>query len=84
MARFTVDDIRRILRECAGEPDSVDLDSDIGSVAFEDMGYDSLARLELAARIQQEFLVAIPDEKVEELKTPDDVVGYVTSRIPAA
>ncbi|MFA1538380.1 MULTISPECIES: acyl carrier protein [unclassified Actinomadura] len=84
MARFTVNDVRRILRDCAGEPDSISLDSEIGAVSFDEMGYDSLARLELAARIQQEFLVAIPDEQVEELRTPDDVVGYVTPRIAAA
>lgn len=84
MARFTIDDVRRILRECAGEPDSVDLDDDIGAVSFEEMGYDSLAQLELAARIQQEFLVDIPDEMVGELPTPEAVVGYVTPRLAAA
>lgn len=84
MARFSVDDIRRILRECAGEPDSMSLEDDISAVSFEEMGYDSLAVLEMAARIQQEFLVAIPDEVVVELPTPDAVVGYVGPRIAAA
>ncbi|MFG2087275.1 MULTISPECIES: acyl carrier protein [unclassified Spirillospora] len=83
MSRFTVDDIRRILRDCAGEPDSVSLEDDIGAISFEQMGYDSLAVLEMAARIQQEFLVAIPDETVSELPTPDAVVGYVGPRLAA-
>lgn len=83
MSRFTVDDIRRILRDCAGEPDSVSLEDDIGTISFEEMGYDSLAVLEMAARIQQEFLVAIPDETVSELPTPDAVVGYVGPRLAA-
>jgi act minimal PKS acyl carrier protein len=84
MARFTVDDIRRILRECAGEPDSISLEDDISAVRFEEMGYDSLAVLEMVARIQQEFLVNIPDEAVAELPTPDAVVGYVSPRLAAA
>ncbi|MFC6883299.1 MULTISPECIES: acyl carrier protein [Actinomadura] len=84
MSRFTVDDVRRILRDCAGEPDTIRLDDDISAVSFEEMGYDSLAVLELAARIQQEFLVAISDEMAAELPTPDAVVGYVNSRIAAA
>ncbi|MEV4254949.1 acyl carrier protein [Spirillospora sp. NPDC049652] len=83
MARFTVDDVRRILRECAGEPDAIDLDTDIGAVSFEEMGYDSLAVLELASRIQQEFTVSIPDELVTDLPTPEAVVGYVTPRLAA-
>jgi act minimal PKS acyl carrier protein len=84
MSRFTVDDVRRILRDCAGEPDSISLDDDISGVSFEEMGYDSLAVLELAARIQQEFLVAIPDETMTELPTPDAVIDYVNPRIAAA
>lgn len=84
MAEFTLDDVRRILRDCAGEPEEISLEGDIHGMDFEDMGYDSLARLELAARIQQEVLVAIPDEMVEELATPGAVVDYVNTRIAAA
>lgn len=84
MSRFTVDDVRRILRDCAGEPDSTSLDDDFSAVSFEEMGYDSLAVLEMAARIQQEVLVAIPDEVIVDLVTPDAVVNYVNPRIAAA
>ena len=84
MAGFTVDDVGRILRECAGDPDSVDLGADIGALTFEEMGYDSLALLEMAARIQREFLVDIPDDVVGDLPTPGDVVGYVGPRLKAA
>ena len=84
MAEFTLDDVRRILRECAGEADSVSLDEEIGHLSFEEMGYDSLARMELAARIQQEFPVVIPDEAVDELPTPQAVIDYVNPRLAAA
>ncbi|MEV5708030.1 acyl carrier protein [Actinoallomurus sp. NPDC052274] len=84
MAEFTIDDVRRILRECAGEAESVGSDADISDVTFEDMGYDSLALLEMASRIQQEFDVPIPDGAVEEMRTPGNVVVYVNSRTAAA
>jgi act minimal PKS acyl carrier protein len=84
MSGITVDDVRRILRACAGEPDAIAMEAEFGEITFEEMGYDSLARLEMAARIQQEFLVAIPEDKVDELHTPDAVVTYVGPRLSAA
>ncbi|OLT25800.1 hypothetical protein BJF79_44030 [Actinomadura sp. CNU-125] len=82
-ARFTLDDVRRLIRECAGES-GVDLDGDIGELSFEELGYDSLAVLELAARVQQEYGIAMPDEAVEQMKTPEEAVGYVAGRLPVA
>ena len=41
MTVFTLDDLRRILRACAGEEDSVDLDADIHDATFGELGYDS-------------------------------------------
>jgi minimal PKS acyl carrier protein len=79
MPVFTIDDMRRILRQCAGDPDSVDLDSDVHDVQFEEMGYDSLALMEMAARIQEEFAVPIPDDLLEQLHTPAEVIQHVNS-----
>ncbi|HEY9523952.1 MAG TPA: phosphopantetheine-binding protein [Thermopolyspora sp.] len=80
MPMFTLDDVRRIMRSCAGVPDAVDLNSDIADVPFADMGYDSLAMLEMAAHVQQEFGIRIPDDAVEEMKTPQEAVDYVNRR----
>ena len=60
MNAFTLDDLRRILRACAGEAESIDLDGDIVDIPFDELGYDSLALLELASRVEREYGAAIP------------------------
>jgi act minimal PKS acyl carrier protein len=77
---FTLDDVQRIMRGCAGAPDTVDLGADIAHVPFAELGYDSLAMLEMAAHVQQEFGIRIPDDAVEEMKTPQAAVDYVNRR----
>jgi act minimal PKS acyl carrier protein len=83
MSAFTLDDLRRILRACAGEAESVDLDGDIADVAFSDLGYDSLALLELASRIEREYATSIPDDAAVEMRTPRTAVDYVNERLSA-
>ncbi|GGL01880.1 actinorhodin polyketide synthase acyl carrier protein [Sphaerisporangium melleum] len=83
MTTFTLDDMRRIMGGCAGVPESLDLADDIGEIPFTDLGYDSLAVLEMAARIQQELGVRIPDDAVDEMKTPQAAVDYVNRRLAA-
>ena len=78
MANMTLEDLRRILAECAGEGDSIDHHEDIGDVSFADLGYDSLALLETAARIEQEFAVSIPEDAVVTLRTPRAMLDLVT------
>lgn len=85
MADFTVEDVTRILRECAGDPEySAEPGADVGALSFTDMGYDSLALLEMAARIQQELFVPVSDDAVEAMTTPQQVVDYVRARLKAA
>jgi acyl carrier protein len=82
MAVVTIDKIKEILRECAGEEDGATLDGDISGRTFEELGYDSLARLEAAAKIKREYGVDLVDE-INDLGTPDDLVGLLTSRLAA-
>jgi minimal PKS acyl carrier protein len=82
-AKITLEDVKRIMTESAGADESVDLDGDILDAPFADLGYDSLAVLELASRLQQQYPVSIPDEAVEALRTPGQVLTYVNSRLTA-
>lgn len=73
---MTIDDLRTILVACAGESDGV-LDGDIRDVDFDELGYDSLALMETAARIRSDFGVTIPDERIAELRTPGEILELV-------
>jgi minimal PKS acyl carrier protein len=81
---FTLDDLRTVMRESAGVDESVDLDGEIEDVPFSDLGYDSLAVLEMAAQVQNRLGVQIPDEAVEEMTTPGTAVEYVNRQLSAA
>nr|ADO32788.1 acyl carrier protein [Streptomyces vietnamensis] len=85
MARLTLDVLRTILVACAGEDDSADLSGDILDTTFEDLGYDSLALMESAARIEREFGVTLDDDDVNEALTPRLLLDLVNgSEVRAA
>lgn len=79
---MTDEQMKTILRECAGEDEDVNLDGDIGGRSFGELGYDSLARLEVTGRIKREYGLDLIEEITDE-STPDDVVALVNSRVPA-
>ncbi|GLH99309.1 acyl carrier protein [Phytohabitans aurantiacus] len=81
MDQFTIDHLIRLLRSAGGVADGVELNAGIVDEAYTDLGYDSLALLEMSAKIQQEFGVAIPDEDVTELKTPRQTIDYLNDRM---
>jgi minimal PKS acyl carrier protein len=80
---FTLDDLREVMRACGGVDEGVDLESDIADISFEDLGYDSLAVLEMAAKLQNHLGVVIPDDVAEQLLTPRALADYVDVRLVA-
>ncbi|GAA3083817.1 acyl carrier protein [Streptosporangium carneum] len=78
---FTVDDLKETMRTCAGVNEAVNFDDDIADVTFEDLGYDSLAVLEMAAKLQNHLGVVIPDDAAEQLPTPRALAEYVNVRL---
>jgi act minimal PKS acyl carrier protein len=80
MSEFTVDDLRRIMRSTVGVGDGVDLNGDILDTPFTELGYDSLALLEITGEVQREYAVTIPDEDVADLETPRQAVECVNRR----
>lgn len=81
MQEITLADLRRILTECAGEDESAKFGGEIIDVPFSELGYDSLALIETAARIRQRFGVAIEEDEVAELGTPREVISAVNQSI---
>jgi minimal PKS acyl carrier protein len=81
---MTFGDLRRILIECAGLPEEVELTERSLDTELGDLGYDSLAQLETAARITQQFGVEIPDEEVADLRTLRAILDRVNMSINSA
>ncbi|MER7751173.1 acyl carrier protein [Kitasatospora sp. NPDC097643] len=73
MSAITLNDLTDRLRDCAGEPEGVDLDTtDVSDIPFIELGYDSLALLQMVSVIKREYGVDLAD---------DDVIGVETPRL---
>lgn len=46
----------------------------------DDLGADSLDRIELAMRFEEEFGIEVPDEDVDKIKTVGDAYKYIEER----
>ncbi|GAT84636.1 actinorhodin polyketide synthase acyl carrier protein [Streptomyces sp. F-3] len=80
---FTLDDLKRILREGAGADESVDLDGDILDTDFEELGYESLALLETGGRIEREFGITLDDDVLTDARTPRALIAAVNALLGA-
>jgi minimal PKS acyl carrier protein len=81
MHAMTIDDLLRILAESAGHDEGLDA-AGVSDTEFEELGYDSLALLETAARIEQEYGVELPEDQVTDAKTPRALLEVVNGSIP--
>jgi act minimal PKS acyl carrier protein len=81
---FTLDDLRRILLEAAGEEEGVDLTGDIIDTEFSALGYESLALLETGSRIEREYDVSLEDSALTDAVTPRGLIDIVNTQLIAA
>jgi minimal PKS acyl carrier protein len=77
MNPFTLNDLRVIMRESAGELEVDARDADLAETSYSDLGYDSLALLDVTARIRQALDVHLPEEAVACTATPAATVAAV-------
>ena len=63
MRRFEFDDLKKILVACGIDSVS-DLEGDIDALSFDDLGFDSIALMEMSSRIEREIGVRIGEEEV--------------------
>ncbi len=78
---FTLDDLIPIMRSCAGDDEDVTLDDRILEVPFTELGYDSLALLELQSQIQLRYEVDLADDAVKHMTTPRRAIDYVNRQL---
>jgi act minimal PKS acyl carrier protein len=83
-ATVTLADLTRMLRESAGEEEGVDLDGDVIDTPFIELGYDSLALLQVIGEIQRDYGISIPDDAVVDAETPGALLALINSGRPPA
>ncbi|MEZ0095628.1 acyl carrier protein [Streptacidiphilus sp. EB129] len=70
MSDVSIDDLFRVFAEGAGRVELGQLVSDLMDTPFSVIGYDSLAMLETASRLEREYGVTLSDADVNDAKTP--------------
>jgi act minimal PKS acyl carrier protein len=75
----TLTDLTRMLRESAGEEEGVNLDGDVIDTPFIDLGYDSLALLQVIGQIQRDYGVVVPDDAVVDAETPRALLALINT-----
>ncbi|MEU1821016.1 MULTISPECIES: acyl carrier protein [Streptomyces] len=81
MSVFTIDELIRIMRECAGEDEAGDLTPDVADQDFDLLGYDSLALMATASRVEREHGLRLPEEEMAEIRTPAAFVALVNEEL---
>ena len=71
------DKVKKIIAEKLG----VDLEEVVPEASFvDDLGADSLDRVELIMSMEEEFDTDIPDEEAEKIQTVQDAINYVNAQ----
>lgn len=78
-AQFTFEDLKDILVNRIGLPDDQVVNDP--NLAFEDMGLDSLAFVEIQLAVQQQYGFTIPDEDAHEIMSIGQAIAYTNRRL---
>lgn len=77
MASFTIEDLVEYVRRGAGEDEgSLDLDGPKAEITFADLGYDSIAIMEVLLLIERDLGIKLPEE-MDKSMTPAHYVKVV-------
>ncbi|WP_214410570.1 acyl carrier protein [Sphaerisporangium fuscum] len=82
MSDLDLDQLRTIMRGC-GVAESTDLDGEILDLTFEQLGYDSLAVLEIQGQLEQRYGVLMTDDALEKTRSPREMLEFVNNLITA-
>ncbi|RKU30155.1 acyl carrier protein [Candidatus Poribacteria bacterium] len=69
------------LIEIIAEQLKVDEDNVIPDASFDDLGADSLDKVELVMTLEEEFDLEIPDGDAEKIQTVQDALSYLDEHI---
>lgn len=78
---MTIDELHRILVDCAGSDDAGASAGDVADIPFDRLGYDSLALIETEAKLKVDHGVVIPYEQIIEVGTLGELLRLVNETI---
>jgi minimal PKS acyl carrier protein len=82
---LSLDEFKEVLRAAAGEAGTLDESPEaVLDTQFSDLGYDSLAVMEVSAQVERRFGITLPEEETSALQTPREYLDYVNTRIAEA
>lgn len=84
MREITLDDLTRIVRQASGLDSLADLGGDAADMTFTDLGCDSLAMLEIVARIETDYAAYVPEGALSPEETPRETIDIVNGLIAGA
>jgi len=76
---ITLEVLARTLRESAGSDEHSELSSEALDTGFDELGYDSLALLETAARLERDHGIELDDDAATSAKTPRELLELANS-----
>ncbi|HZR54065.1 MAG TPA: acyl carrier protein [Streptosporangiaceae bacterium] len=76
---ITLDVLARALLESAGADEHTELNNEVMDVDFDELGYDSLALLETAARLERDHGIELDDDAATSAKTPRELLELANS-----
>ena len=85
MPELTPDALIGIMRACVGEDSTTDFSQEgVLDVSFQDLDFDSLALVELGARIEEDCGISVPETALDKMEKPRDALDYVKGLQPSA
>ncbi|MFW5415193.1 acyl carrier protein [Nocardiopsis sp. CNT-189] len=84
MSEFTLQELRNVVKAAVNADDLGEIGEETLDTEFIELGYDSLALLEVLSVIQREYGLRLPDEATESMQTPGEALAYINERFKAA
>lgn len=81
---MTIGELHGILVACAGGAETAARHGEIAEASLDDLGYDSLALIETAARLKVDHGVVIPDERITDVGTLGELLRLVNEQVAGA
>ncbi|MQY11644.1 Oxytetracycline polyketide synthase acyl carrier protein [Streptomyces sp. RB5] len=83
MTEFSLQELAEQLRICAGESEGIPLEDERSlDVPFLELGYDSLALLQVTGVLKREHGIRLSDDAVVEAETPRILLKLINSNLP--